>query len=361
MSWSAWAKIDFEEDTWGERFMPNIVRGASYSLRHVVALVALHTCQVQVSFASVRGAAVAERLACSLPTKANWVQSPAGGVSQVGIVPDYAVGRWVFWGFFRFPRPKSATPSMLIKSVTELRPTRSTSRRLSKVVYSHLPVDVSFPARAAVAELLAYSPPTKAIQDQSPAGSLPIFARGNRARRPTGRRVSSGYCVSPALSFRCCSVFISARSSVARTLEAMSLMVVCNSSSAFLMPSLSPWSGLTAPRGIRGADPVQLTQPPVPPASRCRVQPDVYEEADCAPAVALLVAGCTYAACHQQRSSAITAPAKEVSGDEEQVVANPATSEGSQQLCGFGVEQPGTWKGVTIKPARSDDHIPLRE
>ncbi|KAJ8889019.1 hypothetical protein PR048_008513 [Dryococelus australis] len=40
------------------------------------------------------GATVAERLACSPPTKAIWAQSPAGysGLSHVGIVPDNAVG-----------------------------------------------------------------------------------------------------------------------------------------------------------------------------------------------------------------------------------------------------------------------------
>ncbi|KAJ8878083.1 hypothetical protein PR048_022547 [Dryococelus australis] len=49
-----------------------------------------------------RGAAVAERLACSTPTRANRVQSPAG-FSQVGIVPDDAAGRRVFSGISRLP------------------------------------------------------------------------------------------------------------------------------------------------------------------------------------------------------------------------------------------------------------------
>ncbi|KAJ8897263.1 hypothetical protein PR048_002609 [Dryococelus australis] len=47
------------------------------------------------------------RLARSPPTKANRVQSPAWvtGFSHVGIVPEDAVGRWVFSGISRFPRP----------------------------------------------------------------------------------------------------------------------------------------------------------------------------------------------------------------------------------------------------------------
>ncbi|KAJ8897580.1 hypothetical protein PR048_002929 [Dryococelus australis] len=53
------------------------------------------------------GLTVAERLACSSPTKANgsipsWVTL---GCSRVGIVPDDAAGRWVFPGISRFPRP----------------------------------------------------------------------------------------------------------------------------------------------------------------------------------------------------------------------------------------------------------------
>ncbi|KAJ8897295.1 hypothetical protein PR048_002641 [Dryococelus australis] len=54
-----------------------------------------------------KGAAVAERLACSPPApQANRARSPAGshpGFSQVAIVPDDATGRWVFSGISRFP------------------------------------------------------------------------------------------------------------------------------------------------------------------------------------------------------------------------------------------------------------------
>ncbi|KAJ8872389.1 hypothetical protein PR048_025993 [Dryococelus australis] len=55
---------------------------------------------------------------------------------------------------------------------------------------------------ATVAERLTRSPPTKAIRVQSPAGSLRIFACGNRW--PAG--LSRGSPVSPALSFRCYSI-----------------------------------------------------------------------------------------------------------------------------------------------------------
>ncbi|KAJ8872911.1 hypothetical protein PR048_026527 [Dryococelus australis] len=50
------------------------------------------------------GATVAERLARSPPTKANRIQSPAG-FSQVGIVPNDAVSRRVFWGSPVSPAP----------------------------------------------------------------------------------------------------------------------------------------------------------------------------------------------------------------------------------------------------------------
>ncbi|KAJ8881590.1 hypothetical protein PR048_018075 [Dryococelus australis] len=55
------------------------------------------------------GTAVAERLARSPPTKANRVQSPPGFL-QVGIVPDDAVGRRVFSGISRSPRPFIPVP-----------------------------------------------------------------------------------------------------------------------------------------------------------------------------------------------------------------------------------------------------------
>ncbi|KAJ8874087.1 hypothetical protein PR048_024928 [Dryococelus australis] len=60
----------------------------------------------QVSFS--HGTMVAERLACSPPTKASQVQSP-GRVTpdfpHVAIVPEDVVGRRVFKGISRFPCP----------------------------------------------------------------------------------------------------------------------------------------------------------------------------------------------------------------------------------------------------------------
>ncbi|KAJ8894611.1 hypothetical protein PR048_007275 [Dryococelus australis] len=58
-----------------------------------------------------QGPMVAERSARSAPTKANGAQSPAGpDFSQVGIVPDDAVGRRVFSGISRLPRPFIPAP-----------------------------------------------------------------------------------------------------------------------------------------------------------------------------------------------------------------------------------------------------------
>ncbi|KAJ8871266.1 hypothetical protein PR048_027574 [Dryococelus australis] len=57
-------------------------------------------------------ATVAERLERSPPTKANRVQSPAGSTDfrKREIVQDAAVGRWVFSGISRFPRPFIPAP-----------------------------------------------------------------------------------------------------------------------------------------------------------------------------------------------------------------------------------------------------------
>ncbi|KAJ8867326.1 hypothetical protein PR048_031127 [Dryococelus australis] len=77
------------------------------------------------------GATVAERLARSPPTKANRVT----GFSQVGIVPDDAVGRRVFSGISRFPPPLHSSaapyslqsPSSALKTSTSLLRARRTS------------------------------------------------------------------------------------------------------------------------------------------------------------------------------------------------------------------------------------------
>ncbi|KAJ8870374.1 hypothetical protein PR048_029395 [Dryococelus australis] len=54
------------------------------------------------------GSTVAERLACSPPTKAT--PGRVTGFSQVGIVPDDAVGQRVFSGISHFPRPFISAP-----------------------------------------------------------------------------------------------------------------------------------------------------------------------------------------------------------------------------------------------------------
>ncbi|KAJ8888996.1 hypothetical protein PR048_008490 [Dryococelus australis] len=69
---------------------------------------------------------------------------------------------------------------------------------------------ISFQGRAAVPERLIYSPPTKENWAQSPAGSLPFYARGNRAGR---FRWSAGFLealpLPPVPSFRRCSILTS--------------------------------------------------------------------------------------------------------------------------------------------------------
>ncbi|KAJ8873679.1 hypothetical protein PR048_024510 [Dryococelus australis] len=75
----------------------------------------IHCDKIMIFFA---WAAVAERLDCSPPTKANWVQSvawPLPDFRQVGTVPDDAAGRWVLSGISRpppcpLPRHSDAAP-----------------------------------------------------------------------------------------------------------------------------------------------------------------------------------------------------------------------------------------------------------
>ncbi|KAJ8872829.1 hypothetical protein PR048_026445 [Dryococelus australis] len=76
------------------------------------------TCQLhrRIALIILLGATVAEQFACSPLTKAIRVQSPPGysGFSQMGIVPDDAVGRRVFSGISRFPAPSLRCCSILI-------------------------------------------------------------------------------------------------------------------------------------------------------------------------------------------------------------------------------------------------------
>ncbi|KAJ8874899.1 hypothetical protein PR048_022789 [Dryococelus australis] len=76
----------------------------------------IHQAILHLSYLVILGATVTERLARSPPTNVNRVQSPAGspGLSQVGIVPDDAVGRRVFSGISRFPAPSFRRRSIII-------------------------------------------------------------------------------------------------------------------------------------------------------------------------------------------------------------------------------------------------------
>ncbi|KAJ8869854.1 hypothetical protein PR048_028863 [Dryococelus australis] len=89
------------------------------------------------------GAAVAERLACSPPTKANRFQSPAGALPDfryAGIVPDDAAGRRVFSGSSRFPALTFRRCSIL----TSLHPLRLSRPRLTSFCWE-LAVDRDVP------------------------------------------------------------------------------------------------------------------------------------------------------------------------------------------------------------------------
>ncbi|KAJ8865769.1 hypothetical protein PR048_033291 [Dryococelus australis] len=78
----------------------NVVESATTHRKRAPAFFLMISEQVLVT-------AVAGRLARSPPTEANRAQPPGRvtGLSQVGIVPDDAVGRRVFSGISRFPRP----------------------------------------------------------------------------------------------------------------------------------------------------------------------------------------------------------------------------------------------------------------
>ncbi|KAJ8893433.1 hypothetical protein PR048_006031 [Dryococelus australis] len=80
------------------------------SLRYTSAVPTLyfaHTNCLQVLEKSINftGTAVVERLDYLPPSRANRVQSPAGSLPRVGIVPDDAAGRLVFSAISRLPRP----------------------------------------------------------------------------------------------------------------------------------------------------------------------------------------------------------------------------------------------------------------
>ncbi|KAJ8872123.1 hypothetical protein PR048_025725 [Dryococelus australis] len=178
---------------------------------------------------NAEGAAVTERLAFSPPTKANRVTR---GIFACGNRTGRC--RWFllfffFSGFSRYPHPfisawlcsqidhphrlSRATISLHSLECRQVGPLGERGRFSNDVLYdpftatSHFSEallkvyfkDIPPPLRnwtlracwAMVAERLAFSPPTKVIRVQSPAGSLRIFACGNRADDVVGRWVFS--------------------------------------------------------------------------------------------------------------------------------------------------------------------------
>ncbi|KAJ8880663.1 hypothetical protein PR048_017133 [Dryococelus australis] len=102
------------------------------------------------------------------------VRPLASHLGEPGLIPGFShvndnAGRRVFLGISRFPRP--FIPVLIHTHLTS--PTWALQTSLLRAPR---------PA-SALAEQLACSPPTKAIQVQFPAGPLRIFARGNRAGR----------------------------------------------------------------------------------------------------------------------------------------------------------------------------------
>ncbi|KAJ8867385.1 hypothetical protein PR048_031186 [Dryococelus australis] len=83
---------------------------------------------------STIGATVAERLARSPPTRANRVQSPAR-FSQVGIVPDDAVGRRVFSGSPVSPAPSFRRRSILQSLSSALKTSLLRAARISSLTH----------------------------------------------------------------------------------------------------------------------------------------------------------------------------------------------------------------------------------
>ncbi|KAJ8865928.1 hypothetical protein PR048_033451 [Dryococelus australis] len=131
-------------------------------------------------------------------------------------------------------------------------------------------------ARVRVSEWLACSPPTKTIRVKSPAGSLRIFACGNR----TGRcRWSAGFLgdlpFPPALSFRRCSILNSITPIGSQDLDVKSR--------PNLFPSLQLFIDIVCPNHVRfirkGRD-LTSTQQPMEKRRRlryiqyCELQPD---------------------------------------------------------------------------------------
>ncbi|KAJ8884038.1 hypothetical protein PR048_015895 [Dryococelus australis] len=85
----------------------------------------------------ITGTTVARLFSCTPPTKAFRVQSRPGlsGFSHVRVVPDDVVGRWVFSGISRYPRP--FIPALLYTQLNH--PHRNTCYRVSASTLPPLP------------------------------------------------------------------------------------------------------------------------------------------------------------------------------------------------------------------------------
>ncbi|KAJ8871130.1 hypothetical protein PR048_027434 [Dryococelus australis] len=148
---------------------------------------------------------VAERLACSPPTKANRVQSPAGSLPNFrkweSCPTMQLVGGFFFGGF-------PVSPAFSFGAAHTQLTSPSSSLTMSyyitgENVYQinglpNLPTESFF--GAVVTERLDCSSPTKVKRVQSPAGPLPDFRKWKLCRTmPLVRGFSRGSLVSPAL------------------------------------------------------------------------------------------------------------------------------------------------------------------
>ncbi|KAJ8877580.1 hypothetical protein PR048_022035, partial [Dryococelus australis] len=93
----------------------------SYARWQVLLSLLWHRSSLQSAQSILGGATVAERLACSPPTKANRVRSSAGPLphlSHVGIMLDDATGRRVFLGDLPFPPALPFRRCSILNSIT---------------------------------------------------------------------------------------------------------------------------------------------------------------------------------------------------------------------------------------------------
>ncbi|KAJ8892060.1 hypothetical protein PR048_004634 [Dryococelus australis] len=131
------------------------------------------------------GAAVAERLDCSPPTKVNRIQSPAGGPLAMGIVQDDAASRRAFSVISRFPHP----------CILAL---------LQSHIISHSPaLNTSLLRAGRLCELSSTLPPPMSRTPDHPSPTVydkAIIGRAHKVRsfRPLDRRESQQMSMRPA-------------------------------------------------------------------------------------------------------------------------------------------------------------------